>query len=1018
MGSTWFVRLDQTLSSYSILAVLLAVVLLVVVLERSGILGWALEQFGRTTRSAIHTGFWLWELCLSWAEWWTILVAAIALITVGALAASTAPPLTLLCSILTMSIGVATCLAYMCIDIERYEVERGRKAVHNPSKGQELAANVARYGHQVEITLLGVAAAAVIGGFALLNQGLYEGVGRNWYRIESDAHPVYVDFFASALINLLSLVDVLDLADSRQLIHAAFVRKGGWQVATLLAVFRSFFTMIILQQVFASMRQGRLLSETIADFWSPHETLYDRARNALPQFGAAAIGPILNSLRKTTSLTKEQRDRLPAILAAIGPSTIPLLMRHLQDSHDHVRSVVAGTLGQLGARNAIEGIATLIADPSDFVRLSAVEALGSIAVSGVRTRRPRLLRLRGRGWRWRSEVTEKEATAHAVSILRQGLKDSQAAIRGASAKALGQVGPVARDAADLLADLLHDSDEGVRCQAAEALGQVGGSPELLEPLLTDASAAVRAAAARGVKSLGKRAAACTPTLIKLLQDQDETVRTAASEAVTAAGPLDDEATQTLVAGLSSPDNVVRAQTAEALGSVDAPAESAAPPLVEALSDDNDVVRAKAVEALAKIGEAAANVAVPSLVRALNDRDSWVSALAAEALGEMGAGREAVRGLVRALSHVNPHVRAKSAEALGKLGPSAALPRKALERAAQDEDGSVRSEALRALGALGPPERETLALIKSAIADSDPLVRAAAASAVGAWDDPPEELLRELLPLLSDPNEQVKVEVCEALSRPTGVIQPVVEGLCQVLISENSPVVQAAAALALGGIGADAKDAGPTLLKLLQTGEATVREQAMRALVLIQPADGVEGFILGMSDPISPVRLVASAAWFKAPVVPPTAAPALIEGLRDSETRVRSNAAYALARLDELPGDAVPLLQECMSEADDGLRLNAALALRLAPFPVVADLMRQLLDDPNVRVRLVAAGAILAQDPSHSRAVAVVQTAANDPTPRVRQACDELLTLIPPTGPEDPAIVADPALDPSPAMSQA
>ena len=35
--------------------------------------------------------------------------------------------------------GAIACLAYMFIDLERNEVERGHKAVHNPLKGQVLA---------------------------------------------------------------------------------------------------------------------------------------------------------------------------------------------------------------------------------------------------------------------------------------------------------------------------------------------------------------------------------------------------------------------------------------------------------------------------------------------------------------------------------------------------------------------------------------------------------------------------------------------------------------------------------------------------------------------------------------------------------------------------------------------------------------------------------------------------------------------------------------------------------------
>ena len=1002
MESKWLVRLDQTLSSYSILATLVAVALLIGALERSGLLGWALNQFGRATRWAVRNGFRVWERSLSWANWWVYLILALVLLTAGAFTASSLPLVTLSCAALTLSMGVATCLAYMFIDVERYEVERGRKAVHNPTKGQELAPNVARYGHRVGVPLLIAATVGVIGGFVLLNQGAYETIGRNWYRVDTDSAPGFAEFLTYALINLLSLVDVLNLADSQRLLHGSFVQKGDWPAAVMLAAFRSFFTLILLQQVFASVRQGRLLSETIADFWSPHEPIHDRARNALPQFGAAAIGPVLVSLREMTALTKEQRDELPVILAAIGPSTIPSLVRHLDDPHEHVRAVAAGALGHLHAREATLLLADMVSDPSDLVRLSVVEALGLIAAGGARAERSRLVRMprRARG-RWpfsrghQPAGHDQNPTDVAIVALRKALVDELAAVRCQAAASLGRVGATAADAADALATLLRDADETVRCQAAEALGLVGGAPEHLLIALDDPAAPVRAAAARGLKSLGRRAGGATPRLIELLQDRDEAVRAAASEAVTAAGPLDDDSTIRLAQGLSSPDTVVRANAAEALGTVDASAEHAAPPLVEALADGNDHVRAKAVEALGKIGEAAAGVAVPGLVRALRDRDSWVSALAAEALGEMGVGAGVIPGLVRALAHVNPQVRANSAEALGKLGSMAGSARAALERAATDEDGGVRARAVRALGALGPPLPATVQLIRNAIADPDPMVRAGAAAAVGTWDSPPEEVLADLLPLLRDANDQVKIQVCEVLSKGTAATEIVIEGLCAALADDDSAWVQASAALALGRIGTVAVSAGPALLRAARTGEAGVREQSMRALVMIQPPEAAEGFAFGLADPTNEVRMVASAGWIKAASVPATAGPALVDALRDPEAQVRANAAHALARLDELPTGAVPALRECAGDLNDGLRLNAVLALQLAPPAEVADLMSHMLDDPNVRVRLVAAGAVLGTNPADTHAATVVHAAADDPSPRVRQAVEELLPLIPP-----------------------
>lgn len=1011
----WLVRLDHRLSSYSILATLLLIVLAVGVLYQSGILGWVLERVGQATRWAIHRGFRLWERWLSWANWAVYGVVALCLLTAGEVAISNRPEVTLACAAVTLVMGLAACLAYMFIDIERYEVERGRKAVHNPTKGQELAPNVARYGHVVGLPLLAVAAATVIGGFSLLNQALYETVGQSWYRVEDSEQVAYIDFLTFSIINLLSLVDILNLADSRRLVHTAFVQKAAWPAAVLVAAFRSFFTLILLQQVFASVRQGKLLAETITDFWSPHEPIHDRARNALPQFGAAVISPLLTSLREMTSLTKEQRDRLPQVLAAIGPSTISTLVTHLSDSHEHVRAVAAGTLGQLLARGTTPQIAALVDDPSDLVRLSATDALGSIAAAEVKAERSRLVRMprqHGRVWRVfryrRQSEEEFDPTTVAVTALRKALGDSMAAVRCQAAASLGRTGAAGVSATDQLVELLKDADETVRCQAAEALGQLDAPADLLLPALDDPAAAVRASVARGLKALGRGAKVAVPKLVELLQDRDEAVRVAAGEAVAAAGPLNGDSTIKLAAGLASKDTVVRAQTAEALGNVGALAEHAAPPLVEALKDGNDVVRAKAVEALGKIGESAAGVALPGLVRALRDADSWVSALAAEALGEMGddVGEGVVSALVHALRHVNPQVRANAAESLGKLGSTATWARSAVERLTADEDGGVRSQAVRALGGLGAPTPTTLELVRKAIADPDPLVRAAAADAIGAWDLPGDEVVGDLLPLLRDPNDQVKVQVAAVLPRLTGATGPVVDGLCHMLAEDDSALIQGCAALALAKLGLPAVAAGPALLRAARTGEAGVREQAMRALVMIQPPEASEAFAAGLIDPSADVRIVASAGWIKSATVTPDVVPALVEALRDPEAQVRANVAYALSRLDEIPAEAIPLLQECAADPNDGIRLNAAVALQLAPAAEVAPLMVHLLDDPNVRIRLVAARAILSQTPGEQRAVAVVLAAKDDPSPRVRQGAEELAPLLVPqvTAAEEPAPV--------------
>jgi HEAT repeat protein len=1006
----WFANLDRVHSSYAVLLTLAALGTAAVGLYYVGALGWALRQLGRGVRGTVWLGFVAWEKLLAWAPWPVFLAICLILLMIGWAATDTVPGLTLVCAAVPLFMGVTACLAYMFIDVERYQVERGYKALHNPVKGQDLAVHLMRYGRQVRVPLLIAATVGTIGGFALLNQGLYETVGKEWFRIGEDSQglPSFVDFLAYPLIHLLRIVDVLDLAESRHFLHTAFVRPARWPASSLLVAFKSFFTLVLLQQIFASVRQGRLLAETIADFWSPHPPIHERARSALPQFGATVIGPLLASLRTVETLTREQRDQLPVVLTAIGPASIPVLVEHLADPHEHVRAVAVGALGRLHAADALAALAPLTADASDLVRQTAVEAVGLIAAAGAQpTRRRRRLGACLRkpaqrpNWlaRWRRSPAPAPAPdplALAISTLHVCLADRSAAVRTKAARALGQIGKPAATAVPALTALLTDTDETLRCQTAESLGQVGCLGEetigALIGLLQDPSPPIKASAARALGTLKEAAASAVPALVGLLQDRDEAVRTAAAAAVGQIGQLSDDAASTLLQGLDSPDNVVRAQTAEALGTIGAPAEETAPALVEALADSNDVVRAKAVEALGKIGEAAAEVAVPSLMRALRDQDNWVSALAAEALGQMGeAADEAVPALVRSLGHLNPQVRANAATALGQMGVLAAPARSALEKACQDEDSAVRAEALLALGGLGPAPAEEVFV--TGLRDADPLVRTAAIEALSRRGDAGDTARADLLGLLRDANDQVKVQAAQVLPGLVGATPPVIEALCRLLLGDDSAWVQMHAARALGQLGPHARAAGPNLLRAVQTSAEEVRDQAMRAIARIQPPETAQAFLVGLRDASADIRKVASGGWMNAPAISEEVVPALVETLRDPETQVRANAAHALSRLESVPAEAVPLLAACAADPSDGLRLNAAMALRRAPPGSTSAPLALLLEDANVRVRLVAAGAVLTADRTDPRAAAILVEALSDPSPRVRKAALEFIDTL-------------------------
>ena len=242
---------------------------------------------------------------------------------------------------------------------------------------------------------------------------------------------------------------------------------------------------------------------------------------------------------------------------------------------------------------------------------------------------------------------------------------------------------------------------------------------------------------------------------------------------------------------------------------------------------------------------------------------------------------------------------------------------------------------------------------------------------------------------------MKAQVAQVLPKLAGATPAVVDGLTRRLAEDDSDWVRVEAARALGQLGAAAAPAGGALVRAAQTGEAGLREEAMRALAIAQPPEAVEAFTSGLRDAEPQVRKLASAGWRKAAAVPEEAVPALVEALHDPEILVRANAAHALGRLDPVPAEAIPLLAECALHGDAGLRLNAALALQAASGRAAADALHPLLDDPSPRLRLIAARRVLVGDAADPGAIAVVADALVAPAAGIRNAALELVVAVGP-----------------------
>src|SRR5665213_830743 len=112
------------------------------VLVKLGVLRWLLRVVGVAVRAGVRAGFELWRRLFSWADWPRFFAVVLLLFGLGFAGGLPLPWLAVLSGAALLFMGVTACLAYMFIDLERYEVGRGYKAVHNPLKGQGLAINL------------------------------------------------------------------------------------------------------------------------------------------------------------------------------------------------------------------------------------------------------------------------------------------------------------------------------------------------------------------------------------------------------------------------------------------------------------------------------------------------------------------------------------------------------------------------------------------------------------------------------------------------------------------------------------------------------------------------------------------------------------------------------------------------------------------------------------------------------------------------------------------------------------
>ena len=194
------------------------------------------------------------------------------------------------------------------------------------------------------------------------------------------------------------------------------------------------------------------------------------------------------------------RDKITAVVRQAGTNAIPVLLRMMQARDSVLKSKF---IGLTHMQHFVE-ISPLSAYEERSRAIYAFKRMGTDASKAV----PALIKLYDRD----------------LSILGQST----------IARALGNIGPAAKQAVPSLLNRGTNPNLSVRASAIYALGQIHCDPEQVVPLLTkslaDTNAWIRWRAARGLKAFGADAKPAVPALVALFKSWDPNWRSAAKAA--------------------------------------------------------------------------------------------------------------------------------------------------------------------------------------------------------------------------------------------------------------------------------------------------------------------------------------------------------------------------------------------------------------------------------------------------------------------------------------------------------
>jgi HEAT repeat protein len=341
----------------------------------------------------------------------------------------------------------------------------------------------------------------------------------------------------------------------------------------------------------------------------------------------------------------------------------------------------------------------------------------------------------------------------------------------------------------------------------------------------------------------------------------------------------------------------------------------------------------------------AAAAAPALAEALDDLPfhAWFDVLSP--LKAIGPGADcAVPKLLPLLKHKDSHRRYYAIEALGAMGPSSAKAVPSLLEELKDPKSECREVAVKALGGIGPQ----------------------AASAIPA-------LVKEMEKGL----DRIPFEAAKALWCIEHQKSRILSRMTETLLRNRDVLMARRATEVLAEMGAEAKEAGPALIRRLQEEKPKAddgrswphpaRWEIAAALSVIAPQDRVaaaaavpvllewrtgdrqgddRGTIFGSLKNFGPLAekavpaILAELSGGSVPAIEAAggvgqaareAVPTLIKFLVAPDYKVRKASAIAIRQIGVLPENGIEALKDAMEDWHEGVREEAARTLReLAP----------------------------------------------------------------------------------------